>query len=669
MSIVAMKKKAELIGNLSHKSTFSITGTRRNTGYIGQTSLGRSLIHTPYRNGAPINYGAKNWVQNQVQIISPANMLYLENTNVIKPSAMSNSAKLETRVDLHPIVDKSNTVCLTYQSNFIERLSKKTVIDIAKCTNDGLYYDASFNLIEPLLITPSAGIPANFNSTTLNTLNANMATFIPFANTGSIPPYYKQFAYVLETERTKLYYTDYNTGTVSSVDLTEIPNLTGIITGAEYSLSAVYPIKRDGSNINAVLLFVNSDGSGKTVILNGNPILPASYSYPSTGVINTGTDSKNIYFWYADSSNYLFYVNSITASARKVIKTSLDLSIQTTTNVNGNDIAVLPTVKYDYTGRMIIMESDGSGLINMKQIYYSAGTVNVGTLYNFNNEVNINNGGQNLSSQGFNNFVGTAYLLGEVYFDNTYSPSGYINMYFVLGDSGANYQPYFIKWTMSNAGIIEANNTIIINNTYNSSSGASTDIYQPTVLSYTTPDGNGNGHLVYLLLRISTSGSLKTVQTFYSNGAVHLTSNNNTSYSVQYHFTNFAGLPSDVDIVRLSNRIQFVLKSNVGAYLGIYEINKNTYTEKRAYADSKQNTCRGQIMSSIKNTYLFSRLKRMTDTTIVKPQAQMDGGGAIPSSEYMYNLNQRMACCITTDEEFVNDRKAPSASKPINTCG
>ena len=664
-----MKRKAELVGNLSHKGTFSITGTRRNTGYIGQTSLGRSLIHTPYRNGAPINYGGKNWNKNHVQIISPTNMLYLENTKVIKPSALSNTAKLETRVDLHPIVDKSNTVSLTYQSNFIERLSKKTVIDIAKCTNDGLYYDASFNLIEAVLVTPSAGIPSNFNSAPPNTLNINMATFIPFTNTGSIPPYYKQFAYVLDTERTKLYYTDYTTGTVSSVDLTVISSLTGII-GAGYSLSAIYPIKRDNSNINAVLLFVNSSGFGKTVVLNGNPTLSASYSQPSTGTVNFGvTDSKDIYFWYADSSNYLFYVNSNTASVRTVFKTSLDLTTQTPTSVGGNNTTVLPTVKFDYTGRMIIMESNGTGLINMKQIYYSAGTVNVGTLYNFNGEVNTGNGNQNLSSQGFNDFVGTAYLLGEVYFDNTYSPSGRINMYFVLGDSGASYQPYFIKWTMSNAGLIEANNTIIINNTYNSSSGASTDVYQPTVLSYTTPDGYGNGLLEYLLLRISTTGSSKTVQTFYSNGAVHLTSSNNTSYSVQYHFTNFAGLPSDIDIVRLSNRIQFVLKSNIGAYLGIYEINKNTYTEKKAYADSKQNSCRGQIMASIKNTYLFSRLKRMTDTTIVKPQSQMDNGGAIPSSEYMYNLNKRMVCCITTDEEFVNDRKAPTSSRPINTCG
>jgi len=658
MSIVAMKRKAELVGNLSHKGTFSINGGRRNIGYIGQTSLGRSLIHTPYRNGAPINYGGKNWNPAHVQIITPSNMLYLEDTSKIKTSTLSNIGKLETRVDQHPIVDKSNTVSLTYQSNFIERLSKKTVIDINRCTNDGLYYDASFNIIESVLVTPSAGIPSTYDSIGNNALNFNVAGIVPFTNTNGLTVAYKQFAYVLDSNKTVLYYTDFITGTILTVDLTTISNLSGIIS-AGYSLYAIYPVMRSYSSIQAVLLFINSLGYGKIVVLNGDPNVSASYSQPTTGSVNFSlytTDYKNVYFWYKDSSNYLFYVNSVTASSRTVIKTSLDLLTQSATGVGANNTTVLPTIKFDYTGRMIIMESDGTGLVNMKQVYYSAGTLYNGTLFNFNAEFNTGNGNQQLSTQGFNDFVGTAYLLGEVYFDNTYSPTGKIYMYFVLGDSGASYQPYFVKLTMNNTGIIEPNEDTIINS-YVSFVGAITDVYQPYVLNYV----NGST-LEYLLMRVSGNGT-KTVQTFYANGPISY-----TSFAIQYYFTSYNTPPSDLDIIRLSNRIQFILKSSTGAYLGIYEINKNTYTEKRAYADARQNTCRGQLMAAVKNTYLFSRLKRMTDTTIVKPDALMDGGGAIPSSEYMYNLNKRMVCCITTDQEFVDDRKAPTASRPVNTC-
>jgi len=659
MSIVAMKRKAELVGNLSHQGTFSINGTRRNTGYIGQTALGRSLIHTPYRNGAPINYGGKNWNPSHVQIITPSNMLYLEDTTQIKTSTLSNLGKLETRVDQHPIVDKSNTVSLTYQSNFIERLSKKTVIDINRCTNDGLYYDASFNIIETVLVNPS--VPTAYDSSGNNALNVNNACIVPFTNTDPNSIVYKQFAYVLDSNKTSFYYTDFTTGMVSSVDLTTISSVSGIIS-AGYSLYAIYPIMRKYSSINAVFLFVNTLGYGKTVVLNGVPTVSASYSQPSTGTVNFSsytTDYKNVYFWYSDSSNYLFYVNSLTATSRTVIKTSLDLVTQSTTVVGGTNRTVLPTIKFDYTGRLIIMESDGTGLINMKQVYYSSGTVTGGNYINFNNEFTSNPNQDNINIT----FTGTAYLLGEVYFDNQNSPAGKINMYFVLGDSNANYQPYFIKWTMNNAGVIDADSEYLINH-YTSFVGAITDVYCPYVLNYTAPDINGNGStLEYLLMRVSGTGS-KYVQSFYADGVF-----SSAPYTVQYYFTSYNTPHSDIDIIRLSNRIQFIVKNSEGVYLGIYEITKNTYTEKRAYADARQNSCRGQLMAAVKNKYLFSRLKRMTDTTIVKPDALMDGGGAVPSSEYMYNLNKRIVCCITTDQELIDNRKAPSSNRPVNTCG
>lgn len=56
MSIVTMKRKTEhnKFKQLSHDKTFSLNGGYRNSGYVGQTNLSRSVKRTPYsRNGLP----------------------------------------------------------------------------------------------------------------------------------------------------------------------------------------------------------------------------------------------------------------------------------------------------------------------------------------------------------------------------------------------------------------------------------------------------------------------------------------------------------------------------------------------------------------------------------------------------------------------------------------
>ena len=60
MSIVALKRKTEAKYNnmsVGQKNGFSINGTHRNQGYIGQTSLSRSLPRTLMKNGTAKGHG------------------------------------------------------------------------------------------------------------------------------------------------------------------------------------------------------------------------------------------------------------------------------------------------------------------------------------------------------------------------------------------------------------------------------------------------------------------------------------------------------------------------------------------------------------------------------------------------------------------------------------
>ena len=60
MSIHAMKRKSQRfeypISGKKNKG-FSLNGTFRNQGWVGQTSLSRSIPKTPMRNGAPQGHG------------------------------------------------------------------------------------------------------------------------------------------------------------------------------------------------------------------------------------------------------------------------------------------------------------------------------------------------------------------------------------------------------------------------------------------------------------------------------------------------------------------------------------------------------------------------------------------------------------------------------------
>ena len=99
MSLVALKRKTAAMQNLSSgQKGFSINGTHRSQGYIGQTSLSRSLINTPHgQTGAPEGYGGCCGDFSTTTNIRASETFSLEDENVVKKSVLSNTGMLSNR--------------------------------------------------------------------------------------------------------------------------------------------------------------------------------------------------------------------------------------------------------------------------------------------------------------------------------------------------------------------------------------------------------------------------------------------------------------------------------------------------------------------------------------------------------------------------------------------
>ena len=99
MSLVALKRKSAAMHNLSTgQKGFSINGTTRNQGYVGQTSLSRSLINTPHgQTGAPEGFGGCCGKFPTTTNISASETFSLEDNTVVKKSVLSTKGMLATR--------------------------------------------------------------------------------------------------------------------------------------------------------------------------------------------------------------------------------------------------------------------------------------------------------------------------------------------------------------------------------------------------------------------------------------------------------------------------------------------------------------------------------------------------------------------------------------------
>lgn len=146
MSIATLKKKtATKYRNMSvSQPQFSINGTLRNQGYIGQDSLSRSLIRTPMLGNAPKGYGGLNGAYKTAPVIVEASLFTTNDPTYVKTSVGNTSGDIAVQNKFlncrelpcsHPTVKNlSNTA-----EDYIREVKNKTLNCIDNTDTVGLY--------------------------------------------------------------------------------------------------------------------------------------------------------------------------------------------------------------------------------------------------------------------------------------------------------------------------------------------------------------------------------------------------------------------------------------------------------------------------------------------------------------------------------------------------
>ena len=154
MSIVTMKKKTQTqYNNMSvGVKQFSLNGTHRNQGYVGQTMLSRSLPKTLMNGIYPRGHGGCCGTFVIKPIVQSA-VTSLNNPNIIKPSVVSSKGMMEEQLNCignlkipnvnHYLPKKTplNIVKPDYNQNFntqedyITRKAKKAIQQANNCTS------------------------------------------------------------------------------------------------------------------------------------------------------------------------------------------------------------------------------------------------------------------------------------------------------------------------------------------------------------------------------------------------------------------------------------------------------------------------------------------------------------------------------------------------------
>jgi len=143
MSIATLKKKTQAqYNNLSvgSKTGFSINGTLRNQGYVGQTMLSRHLPTTLMRGNVARGHGGccGNYYTANGHIIQ-SGIYYLNDPKVVKSSVLDTNGLIMTKYRwIRRPQPYSSVKPVSEQQSYIDGLSKNTIacIDIEKNKSD-----------------------------------------------------------------------------------------------------------------------------------------------------------------------------------------------------------------------------------------------------------------------------------------------------------------------------------------------------------------------------------------------------------------------------------------------------------------------------------------------------------------------------------------------------
>jgi hypothetical protein len=149
MSIVTLKRKTQTkYNNMSVNSQqgFSLSGTRRSQGYVGQTSLSRSVPRTLMRDGVSRGNGGCCGQFINFPIIT-GEITSLNDPNVVKSSTINTSGLYKENHQYllnHQTVKPDNNKNNNQQQQYVKNLANKTIqcANSLKATNAEINADA-----------------------------------------------------------------------------------------------------------------------------------------------------------------------------------------------------------------------------------------------------------------------------------------------------------------------------------------------------------------------------------------------------------------------------------------------------------------------------------------------------------------------------------------------
>lgn len=144
MSIVTLKRKTQVqYNNMSvGQNGFSLNGTRRSAGYVGQDMLGRSLVRSLSKNGALKGHGGCCGKYPTPEIKTTPEMSGLNNPAIVKSTSLTTNGLLMSRYrwvrrpQPYSVTKPNGNVNNNVQSSYIENLVRKTLLDSSNCKED-----------------------------------------------------------------------------------------------------------------------------------------------------------------------------------------------------------------------------------------------------------------------------------------------------------------------------------------------------------------------------------------------------------------------------------------------------------------------------------------------------------------------------------------------------
>lgn len=208
MSIATLKRKTEAkYNNMSVGSNgFSLNGTHRSQGWVGQSMLSRSLPRTPMKGNTPKGNGGCCGTYNKASGIIQSAVTSLNNNNILKNTTLTNKGMLEERLTpysdyltVKPDATQNSNNIQEYTENLakvnISVVDSETCINNVKysgCANYNPYYRR--NLCNGLTYPLSKYSPimnsdqlANKQGAALNCPNMNKPTVQKATNGGVLP--------------------------------------------------------------------------------------------------------------------------------------------------------------------------------------------------------------------------------------------------------------------------------------------------------------------------------------------------------------------------------------------------------------------------------------------------------------------------------------------------